>query len=455
MNWKHEYKDCLAYIDSYWDKIIHKPEKKEVNSHTIDIPHAYITPNDKKFNLIYYWDSFFMFRGLMGTSRDWVMRDMVNNFCFLVQTYGFIPNFNSLASGRSQPPFFSSMIFDVYNNLIVEKGLKAALQKTISYLYKPMSLNNWLKTIIEVAQQEYRHVWLDEDGSHHHRVAGHTLSRYGDLDIGYAHSSELESGWDMTSRFYNRCNEFLPIDLNTYLYKYEHDFQRAAKILGDRSQEISWKEKKEKRKEEITRLLWNDKEGFFFDYCYITKKKSEFFSLAGFTPLWAGLATPHQAKRMVKNLKRFESPGGLLICDKDSLAPNINLSEIPISYRVAVANILQPKQWDFPHIWPPLEYLTIVGLLRYGYVNEAQTIMKKSIATHAKLFRQYGTFFEKIDGVTGDHSKDFHYTLQSGFGWTNAVFYRYIHILNDLETGKSIYTKPRKSDPPYQFAMPH
>lgn len=455
MNWKAEYKDCLEYIDSYWDKIIHSPEKKEVNSHTIDIPHAYITPNDKKFNLIYYWDSFFMFRGLMCTPREWVMRDMVNNFCFLIQTYGFIPNFNSLASGRSQPPFFSSMIFDVYNNLILQKGFKATFQKTISYLYKPMSLNSWLATMISVAQQEYRHVWLDEDGLHHHRVAGYLLSRYGDLDIGYAHSSELESGWDMTSRFYNRCNEFLPIDLNTYLYKYEHDFERAANILGNKTQARHWREKKEKRKGEITRLMWNETEGFFFDYCYTTKRQSEFFSLAGFTPLWAGLATPYQAQQMVKKLPKFLSAYGLFICDKNSLAPTINLSEIPIRYRIAVENILKPKQWDWPHIWPPLEYITVIGLLRYGFVEEAKSVMTQSVHAHATLFRKYGTFFEKIDGALLDKSKDFHYPNQSGFGWTNAVFYRYIHILDDLENKKPIYKPQRSSTPPYQFSMPH
>src|SRR3989338_5964889 len=192
-----DYADCLAYIDSYWDKIIHKPAKTVLNRHVIEIPHTYITPNDKKFDYIYYWDSFFMFRGLMGTKREYVMQDMVNNFCFLFEKYGFIPNFTSHASlDRSQPPFFSSMIFDVYNNKRLAKGIAKHLKNTLSYLYKPMSLNGWLKKMIEVSEKEYEIVWKDEDNAHNHKVPGFTLSKYGDLDIGYGLSSELESGWD-------------------------------------------------------------------------------------------------------------------------------------------------------------------------------------------------------------------------------------------------------------------
>lgn len=33
--------------------------------------------------------------------------------------------------------------------------------------------------------------------------------------------AEAESGWDMTPRFNRLALEFLPVDLNTLLYKYE------------------------------------------------------------------------------------------------------------------------------------------------------------------------------------------------------------------------------------------
>src|SRR3989344_3188300 len=113
----NKYQDCLEYIDGYWDKIIHKPDKEKlINHHVITIPHPHMVPNDKKFRFIFYWDTFFMFRGVMGTTREWILKDMVDNFTYLFEKFGIIPNFNSPASmGRSQPPFLSSMILDTYN----------------------------------------------------------------------------------------------------------------------------------------------------------------------------------------------------------------------------------------------------------------------------------------------------------------------------------------------------
>ena len=55
------------------------------------------------------------------------------------------------------------------------------------------------------------------------------LSRY--YDINMLHDlAEAESGWDMTTRFNRRCLDYLPVDLNSLLYKYETDFTKAAKL---------------------------------------------------------------------------------------------------------------------------------------------------------------------------------------------------------------------------------
>jgi len=64
--------------------------------------------------------------------------------------------------------------------------------------------------------------------------------------------------------------------------------------------------------------------------------------------------------------------------------------------------------------------------------------MKNSIAAHARLFRKYGTFFEKINGVTRDKTNNYHYENQHGFGWTNAVFYRYIKILDEISNNSQV-----------------
>lgn len=470
-SFKNEYKDCLEYIDNYWNEIIFKPSKlyleyryinlpklltnKAANPHLINIPYTYIVPNTGHFKRIYYWDSYFMFKGLIGTKRQSVTKKMVNNFMYLFDKYQIIPNFNAPASiNRSQPPFLSSMILDSYLsplNVPVKGKYQTGFR---SGVYK-LKNKRWLKRAIDTAKKEYEIVWIDKENLYNHHVEGHILSRYGDRDIGYAHSSELESGWDMTSRFYNKCDQFLPIDLNTYLYKYEKDFAYVAGLLKDSKNEKYWNYKSELRKKEINKYMWDDQEKFFFDYGYVFQLVSHFFSLASYTVLWAGLATESQAKHMVDKLHKFESAYGLTISAEESLARPINLSKIQRRYHPAINEIIKSKQWDYPNIWSPLEYLTVIGLLKYGYVTEAKRIMEKSVKAHAALFRKHKTFFEKISGKTGEPGSGALYGDQKGFGWTNATFYRYINILDDLNIQESIYVEPKPKVPPFELSILH
>jgi alpha,alpha-trehalase len=482
--WSKEYHDCLEYIDNYWSRITYKPSRmrlryrvnnlpyllsytdilpssnkktvknKIISPHSIQLPHYYFVPNDNKFTYIYYWDSFFMFKGIMGTKREWLMPEMIENFIYLFNTFQIIPNFSAPGSmGRSQPPFFSSMIMDTYLKLFNPTNPYKYVTGLKQKWYE-VPMKRWLKRVIEVAKQEYEIVWIDKANAYNHNVQNSLLSRYGDRDIGYAHSSELESGWDLTSRFYNRCDQFLPVDLNSYLYKYEKDFSLAAEILGDREEAEMWNEKALKRKKAM-QIMWDNNEGFFYDYGYGFKKISHYFSLASYTPLWAGIATPDQALRVVRHLKKFETPYGLTIGAETSLAKPINLSKIQRRYHPAIEEIIKPKQWDYPNIWSPLEYLTVIGLLRYGYKTEAKRIMTNSVKTHARLFRKYNTFFEKINGRTGEPSTGYAYAMQEGFGWTNAVFYRYIQLLEALDSDKQIYKEPLHKDPPFDLQILH
>src|SRR6185437_9781019 len=155
------------------------------------------------------------------------------------------------------------------------------------------------------------------------------------------------------------------------------------------------------------------------------------------------------------HLDKFETPFGLTIGAEISLAKPIDLAKIQRRYHPAIEDIIKPKQWDYPNIWSPLEYLTVIGLLRYGFIPEAKRIMRNSVKTHARLYRKYKTFFEKIDGKTGEPSVGYKYAMQEGFGWTNAVFYRYIQMLDAIDTKQPIYQEPQTENPPYQLQILH
>lgn len=460
---KEDHQKLLDYIDEYWEKIILKPQWHRIgghqiyrvivrplqakNFHQLEVPYTCLVPNDNKFNYIFYWDSFFMFRGLLDTKREWVIPEMVENFIYIFNKYHIIPNLtHPFALGRSQPPFLTSMIFDAYNVLLRAHSITSRIRKII------ISRRLWLTRRMDTAKTEYADVW--QSTLYNHLVPEYHLNRYGDRDVGYAHSSELESGWDMTSRFYNRCDEFLPIDLNCYLYKYELDFAKAASIVTDVKEFKKWTTIAHERKERINTYMWDEAEGFFFDYDYVHKKRSTFLSLAGFVPMWSGLATSLQAQRMREKLKDFETDYGLTITDESSISHLVDLSSIPEPYRISIENMLEPKQWDYPHIWSPLEYLTVIGLLRYGYIDDAKRIMQKAINTNIQVLKKYGALLEKIDSRTAGAAANFHYPNQFGFGWTNAIIFRYSKLLEAIEEGRHIYTT-NTNKPPYTLALPY
>ena len=80
----------------------------------------------------------------------------------------------------------------------------------------------WLKRAIKLAEAEYHTVWTGKIKPNS-RLVHDGLSRY--YDINYLHDlAEAESGWDYTPRFNHKALNYLPVDLNSLLYKYERDF---------------------------------------------------------------------------------------------------------------------------------------------------------------------------------------------------------------------------------------
>src|ERR1700747_3536200 len=86
------------------------------------LPNKYVVPGGR-FNEMYGWDSYFIIRGLLQAGRVELARDMVENFFFEIEHYGAMLNANrTYYLTRSQPPFMSSMVVDVYRR--VEKKVR-------------------------------------------------------------------------------------------------------------------------------------------------------------------------------------------------------------------------------------------------------------------------------------------------------------------------------------------
>ena len=388
---KEDVSDALKYIDHYWERVTRVHTKDDES--LLGLPHPYLVPayiekTEFDFNEMYYWDSYFMVQGMMDEKHKELVIGILENLIFMFKRFHIIPNASrTYLMGRSQPPLLTSFIFDVYS------------------AYKLS--DNWLKEHIEVAKREYNEVWMGENKPVAHQVY-EGLSRY--YDVNYLHDlAEAESGWDLTPRFNRHCLNYLPIDLNTLLYKYETDFVQAATILGDKREATKWQNAANLRKEQIDKLMWDKVKGLYFDYNFVKKSRSPVYSLASYYPLWAGMVDKTQAQTLVKSLRRFEHKGGLATTDS-----------LPVGQFVFGG---MPTQWAFPNGWAPLHLLVIKGLERYGYHEEARRIAIKWLTTNLKWFESHGCFLEKYNVVSTDKPPvKGVYPTQEGFGWTNGIF---------------------------------
>lgn len=383
-----------AYIEKFWPKLTRLHAKDDDT--LVGLPNPYLVPaferdHEFDFNEFYYWDSYFMVQGMLDEPHKKLVIGILENLVSLYKRFGIIPNASrTYLMGHSNPPFLTSFIFDVYET------------------YQPD--NKWLKSMIEVAKDEYATVWMGKTKPYAHQ-AFEGLSRY--YDINYIHDlAEAESGWDMTPRFNRKCLNYLPIDLNSLLYKYETDFLKAAEILGNKAEAKKWQEVANRRRYTIDRLMWNELRGLYYDYNYIKRSRSSVASLATYYPMWAGMASQKHAARLVKSLRKFEKRGGLATTD----APQVNIL-VPGA---------TPTQWAYPNGWAPLHFIVAKGLQRYGYHEDARRIALKWIRTNLTWFNKHGVFLEKYNVVSPSKppAKGI-YPSQTGFGWTNSIFERF------------------------------
>jgi alpha,alpha-trehalase len=78
-------------------------------------------------------------------------------------------------------------------------------------------------------------------------------------------------------------------------------------------------------------------------------------------------------------------------------------------------------QWAFPNVWPPLVYVTVEGLRRYGFVADALRIAGKYIATANRLFEKTGQLWEKTDAITGEVAGG-EYKAAPMLGWSAGIY---------------------------------
>jgi alpha,alpha-trehalase len=428
------------------------------------LENPYVVPGGR-FNEMYGWDSYFIIRGLLRDGKVELARGMVENFFFEIEHYGAVLNANrTYYLSRSQPPFLSSMIMAVYE---AEKarGHDDLQWLAKAYQYAHRDYEMWLREphladatglsrFYDLGEGPVPEGLHDETGYYHDVLADflkqakpspylveaetvdsfkhpeYSLRLCADdspeadskcVQVKHVALSEdyykgdrsmRESGFDISFRFgpYGAdAHHYAPVCLNSLLYKTETDLETMSKLLGDKLGATQWHHRAEKRKKIIRTLLWNRKRGLFFDYDFQQKKLSSYEYATTFYPLWAGLATPAQARSVAQNLKVFEQKGGLAMSTQET-----------------------GVQWDYPYGWAPIQLLAVEGLRRYGYNEDADRISCKFLSMVLDNFARDGNIREKYNVVSDSSNVQLREGYRDnivGFGWTNGVF---LELLNGM-----------------------
>jgi alpha,alpha-trehalase len=412
-----EHATITEHIDELWDILTRTTREAPAHGSLLALPHPYVVPGGR-FREIYYWDSYFTMLGLKESGREDLVRSMVSDFAYLIDTYGHVPNgTRSYYLSRSQPPFFFAMVG------LLDDDQPAAFARYLPEL-----------------KREYE-FWMDgapglKSGTARRRVVAlpdrSILNRYWDdsdtprdesyrEDIELANSSgrpapqlyrdiraAAESGWDFGSRWFADgrtratidTTEVLPIDLNSLMFGLENAIRMGCERQGDMVCAQTFAHHAAARRAAIDRYQWSSALNAYVDYRWTQRAPIERVSAATLYPLFEGLSSATEGAAVLRTLERtLLKVGGVVTTPRDT-----------------------GQQWDAPNGWAPLQWIAVAGARRYNDARLAETIACRWMYNVNSVYQQTGKLVEKYDvnrlGVKGAGGE---YPTQDGFGWTNGV----------------------------------
>ena len=425
-NYKTDSSSINLHIKKLWD-VLKRPADEQVSGTLIPLPNPYIVPGGR-FREIYYWDSYFTMLGLQEDGEIETIKNMIDNFAWLIENYGFIPNGNrTYYLSRSQPPFFAKMVgllAEIQGKEVYSEYLPA-LQKEYDF-WMTGSENAQLgayKRLVILPDGEILNRYWDEKNTprpESYREDVETTEKaiaenpdrtreevYRDL------RAAAESGWDFSSRWLSingngdfnlysiHTTQIIPVDLNSLLYNLEKTLARAYELEAAPEKEEISRSKAENRKAAIQKYLWEEETGFYFDYNFKNANTTGIYSLAGVYPLFFEISEKEQARKVAEALEQiFLRPGGLVSTPHHT-----------------------GQQWDAPNGWAPLQYMSIEGLRNYGKDQLAAEIKQRWLNLNQNVYQKTYKLLEKYN--VEDLSKESgggEYPTQDGFGWTNGVY---------------------------------
>ena len=424
-------------------------------------PNPIVVPGGR-FRESYYWDTFWILKGLVVSDMLTTATGVVENLLYFCEKFGFVPNGGrSYYLTRSQPPLLSSMVRVVYEALMADdqegnagKFLEHAvpiLRKEYVFWttrrranmekYAPLCTYNAETKLPR--PESYRE---DYQLAHEHgnRSAKERENLYKNI------AAAAESGWDFSSRWFadgktlgtvNSAN-IIPVDLNSYMLRFELNmayfydqpsFRSNGKGLGKSG---VFFDAAVTRYRAMEKWLWNDRRRSWSDFNMSSSGHSDVVAVSDYLPLWAFSVPSLQSSAAFNHSHMLGSLGSLQTSGVVGKA----------GYLKSTTTGGTGQQWDSPNAWACMQHLMVEGLLSFQAPQAeketatahamGKSIASKWIETNFEAYAKAGYMYEKYDADTrGKGGGGGEYKPQVGFGWTNGVA---LVFLNE-----SLYATPR------------
>ncbi len=403
------------------------------------LPHGFIMPGGR-FREIYYWDTYWIVRGLLLSGMYDTVKGIMENFFFQVSEFGYIPNgTRKYYTRRSQPPYLTSMMskyVEATEDMMFLENHMDLMEKELDFYEK----NRCLKYAHGGKEYYVYRYFADcrgprpESYAEDVEVAEELFEDEAGREEFYLHmKAAAESGWDFSSRWFidehkgnagklsdAKTSYIVPVDLNALMYKNYRLMEEFHSQLGQEDKCALYGKKAKNVLRTISELLWDPHEKMWFDWDMLNHCRRRFFYASNLVPLWAEAYPEHQRKKVGKCAVLYLLRTGVTSHE----------GGIPASlYHTS-------QQWDW-NVWPPSQHMIVSGLNKTGNIHAQRLAFRiarnYTLVTMTSCRRgQACMIFEKYNPVVrGEAGGGGEYEVQLGFGWTNGVLIDFIATYGD------------------------
>lgn len=382
-------------IRSWWDDDLVGPERAvTATPDAFALPRPYVAgaaPGSPSWYLtMFNWDAHFINLALLVHDRPEIVDDHLENFLWLIDRFGFVPNGNQTGlSTRSQPP----LAIESFWARLRERGDRAMITRAYTGFTR-----------------EYEGYWLAD---HHATPTGLvTHADLGDPNLEPRLAAEAETGLDFTTQFEGDVTKTNPVLINSALVVVARTLAEMATELGDTAAAQQRAAEADRRAALIREFCWSEERGLFMDYRFDQQRHVDTIGASAYFALWAGVATPEQARRSAEALPLLLEPYGLATTEAPS--PGADSTRYALPY--------EDLQWTHPANWPPLSIIAVQGLDRYGLDEAAESVARAQLQTILDAYAQSGRLYEKYNAVDGGIDlPNGRYGTIPLHGWTSAA----------------------------------